>query len=184
MQSRADPESGSNGSDSLKSANSSLGAIYLGPRIIALDSLRLSSPSIRQNLAQWCDGAFGPAYTSRIRAMEIRDHPTGPRSPWQNGHVERLIGSIRRESLDHIIVFGEAHLVAVLKDYTSYYNEVRAYVSLEKDAPDFRRTQKIGRIAVVARSSVLGYSARPPVPLGLARRVLGGIGAPKLWPRP
>ena len=56
------------------------------------------------------DGAFGPAYTRRIRAMGIRDHPTAPRSPWQNGHVERLIGSIRRESLDHLIVFGEAHL--------------------------------------------------------------------------
>ena len=51
------------------------------------------------------DGAFGPAYTHRIRAMGIRDHPTAPRSPWQNGHVERLIGSIRRESLDHLVVF-------------------------------------------------------------------------------
>ena len=52
-----------------------------------------------------------------IRAMGIRDHPTAPRSPWQNGHVERLIGSIRRESLDHLIVFGEAHLRGVLKAY-------------------------------------------------------------------
>jgi transposase InsO family protein len=54
------------------------------------------------------DGAFGPAYTHRIRAMGIRDHPTAPHSPWQNGHVERLIGSIRRESLDHLVVFDEA----------------------------------------------------------------------------
>jgi transposase InsO family protein len=61
------------------------------------------------------DGVFGPVYTRRIRAMGIRDHPTAPRSPWQNGHVERLIGSIRRESLDHLIVFGEAHLHGVLK---------------------------------------------------------------------
>jgi len=52
------------------------------------------------------NGTFGPAYTRRIRAMRIRDHQTAPRSPWQNGHVERLIGSIRRESLDHLIVFG------------------------------------------------------------------------------
>ena len=95
------------------------------------------------------DGAFGPAYTRRIRAMEIRDHPTAPRSPWQNGHVERLIGSIRRESLDHLIVFGEAHLCAVLKAYASYYNEVRTHLSLEKDAPDFRGTQKIGSIAAI-----------------------------------
>ena len=66
------------------------------------------------------DGAFGPAYTRRIRAMGIRDHPTAPRSPWQNGHVERLIGSIRREALDHLIVFGEAHLRGVLRAYASY----------------------------------------------------------------
>jgi transposase InsO family protein len=56
------------------------------------------------------DGAFGPAYIRRIRAMRIRDHPTAPRSPWQNGNVERLIGSIRREALDHLIVFDEAQL--------------------------------------------------------------------------
>jgi transposase InsO family protein len=71
------------------------------------------------------DRAFGPAYTHRIRAIRIRDHPTAPRSPWQNGHVERLIGSIRRESLDHLIVFGETHLRHFLKAYASYYNEVR-----------------------------------------------------------
>jgi len=65
------------------------------------------------------DGAFGQAYTGRIRAMRIRDHPTAPRSPWQNGHVERLISSIRRESLDHLIVFDEAQLRRVLKNYAS-----------------------------------------------------------------
>ena len=95
------------------------------------------------------DRAFGPAYTRRIRAMEIRDHPTAPRSPWQNGYVERLIGSIRRESLDHLIVFGEAYLRDVLKANVSYYNEVRTHLSLDKDAPDFRRTQKIGPIAAI-----------------------------------
>jgi transposase InsO family protein len=58
-------------------------------------------------------------------SIRIRDHPTAPRSPWQNGHVERLIGSIRRESLDHLIVFGETHLRHFLKAYASYYNEVR-----------------------------------------------------------
>jgi len=65
------------------------------------------------------DGALGPAYTRRIRTMGIRDHPTAPRSPWQNGHVERLISSIRRESLDHLIVFDEAQLRRVLKNYAS-----------------------------------------------------------------
>ena len=65
------------------------------------------------------DGVFGPAYIRRIRAMQIRDHPTAPRSPWQNGHVERLIGSIRREAIDHLIVFDQAHLRRVLKKYAS-----------------------------------------------------------------
>ena len=95
------------------------------------------------------DGAFGSAYTHRIRAMGIRDHPTAPRSPWQNGHVERLIGSIRRESLDHLVVFDEAQLRRVLKSYASYYNQVRTHLSLGKNAPDFRRPQKTGRIAAI-----------------------------------
>ena len=76
-----------------------------------------------KHLIRHRDAAFGPAYTRRIRAMGIRDHPTAPRSPWQNGHVERLIGSIRRECLDHVVVFGEAHLRRVLKTYASYYNK-------------------------------------------------------------
>ena len=77
------------------------------------------------------DGAFGPAYTRRIRAMRIRDHPTPPCSPWQNGHVERLIGSIRHESLDHLIVFEEPQLRRVLKNYASYYSQIRTHFSLD-----------------------------------------------------
>jgi len=92
------------------------------------------------------DGAFGPAYTRRIHAMGIRDHPTAARSPWQNGHVERLIGSVRRECLDHVLVFGEAHLRRVLKSYAGYYNEVRTHLSLNKDAPNCRPTQIVGSI--------------------------------------
>jgi len=103
---------------------------------------RVSTPDDR-------DGAFGPAYIRRIRAMRIRDHPTAPRSPWQNGHVERLIGSIRREALDHLIVFDEAHLRRVLKKYASYYNQVRTQLSLEKDSPDFRLREKLGPIASI-----------------------------------
>ena len=98
-------------------------------------------------------GAFGPAYTHRIRGMQIRDHPTAPRSPWQNGHVERLIGSIRRECLDHLVVFDEAQLRRVLRNYASYYNQGRTHLSLDKNAPDFRRPQKLGPIAAI---SILG----------------------------
>jgi transposase InsO family protein len=79
----------------------------------------------RRHLIRDRDGAFGPAYTRRIRAMGIRDYPVGARSPWQNGHVERLIDSIRRECLDHVVVSGEAQLRRILKAYAAYYNEVR-----------------------------------------------------------
>ena len=81
--------------------------------------------------------------------MGIRDHPIAARSPWQNGHVERLIGSIRRESLDHLVVFGEAHLRRILKCYASYYNEVRTHLSLNKDAPSFRRARTIGTVVAL-----------------------------------
>jgi hypothetical protein len=71
------------------------------------------------------DRSYGSIVRRRLQAMGIRDHPTAPRSPWQNGHVERLIGSIRRECLDHIVVMGEASLRRTLKAYARYYNEVR-----------------------------------------------------------
>jgi transposase InsO family protein len=81
--------------------------------------------------------------------MGIHDHPIAPRSPWQNGHLERLIGSIRRECLDHLVVFGEADLRRVLKAYASYYNGIRTHLSLEKDAPLFRRRQTLGNIVSI-----------------------------------
>jgi len=95
------------------------------------------------------DRAFGLSYTYRIRAMGIRDHPTSQRSPWQNGYVERLIGSIRRESLDHLIAIDETQLRRVLKNYAFYYNQVRTHLSLDKNAPHFRRPQKLGHIASI-----------------------------------
>ncbi len=81
--------------------------------------------------------------------MGIRDHPTAPRSPWQKGHVERLIGAVRRECLDHVIVFSEAHLRRILKTYAAYYNEVRTHLSLNKQTPYFRRAQRIGDVAAL-----------------------------------
>src|ERR1700738_3811717 len=70
------------------------------------------------------DRIYGSVVTRRLRAMGIRDKPTAPASPWQNGFAERLIGSIRRECVDHIIVLGEMHLRRVLKSYADYYNPV------------------------------------------------------------
>jgi transposase InsO family protein len=93
------------------------------------------------------DASYGQAVTKRLSAMGIRDHPTAPRSPWQNGHAERLIGSIRRECLDCIVVFGEAHLRRILAAYTGYYNELRTHLSLSKDSPAYRPIHRYGRIA-------------------------------------
>jgi len=93
------------------------------------------------------DGSYGHAVTRRLAAMGIRDHPIAARSLWQNGHAERLIGSIRRECLDHIVVFGDAHLRRILAAYTGYYNELRTHLSLGKDSPGYRPFQRIGQIA-------------------------------------
>ena len=93
------------------------------------------------------DAAYGHAVTKRLAAMGIRDHPMAPRSPWQNGHAERLIGSIRRECLDHLVIFGEVHLRQILKAYADYYNNVRPHLSLGKDAPLVRPIQRFGNIA-------------------------------------
>ena len=95
------------------------------------------------------DTIYGNAVIRRLRAMGIRDRPTAPRSPWQNGYVERLIGSIRRECLDHVIVFGETHLRQILQAYLTYYNEARTHLSLGKDAPIHRPIQRFGRIISV-----------------------------------
>ena len=95
------------------------------------------------------DTSYGAAVTRRLRTMGIRDRPITPRSPWQNGHVERLIGSIRRECLDHVVVFGESHLRHLLARYCAYYNGARTHLALEKDSPLHRPVQAVGRIASV-----------------------------------
>ena len=93
------------------------------------------------------DAAYGGVYTKRLSAMGIRDHPTAPRSPWQNPYAERLIGSIRRESLDHLVVTGESHLRRTLSRYADYDNRARTHRSLSKDCPLNRPAQAIGTIS-------------------------------------
>jgi transposase InsO family protein len=92
------------------------------------------------------DGAYGAAFIRRLGAMGIRDRPTSARSPWQNGYVERLVGSVRRDCLDHVVVFGERHLRHLLGSYQKYYNEVRTHLSLQKDAPVRREVRRTGRV--------------------------------------
>ena len=91
------------------------------------------------------DRIYGNIVTRRLKVMGIRDRPIAAAPPWQNGYTERLIGSIRRECLDHVMVLGEAHLRRVLREYAHYYNTTRT--PLRKDAPLTRRIQRSGHIA-------------------------------------
>ena len=95
------------------------------------------------------DSAYGEIFKRRLRAMGIRDRPTAARCPWQNGYCERLIGSTRRECLDHVVIFGERHLRHVLHSYAHHYNGARTHLSLSKDSPVSRAVQTIGRIQAV-----------------------------------
>jgi putative transposase len=85
------------------------------------------------------DGIFGDQFRRRVHGLGIEELPTAPRSPWQNPFAERLVGSVRRECLDHVIVLGENHLHRILKSYFAYYHGSRTHLSLSKDAPDARQ---------------------------------------------
>jgi transposase InsO family protein len=99
------------------------------------------------------DRIYGTIVTRRLRSMGIRDKPTAPASPWQNGFAERLIGSIRRECVDHFVVLGEAHLRRILRVYARYYNNIRTHWSLAKDAPVPRAIQQTG---IITSRAILG----------------------------
>ncbi|MCK1725658.1 integrase core domain-containing protein [Bradyrhizobium sp. 142] len=92
------------------------------------------------------DQAYGAIFVRRVRSIGIRDRPTSFRSPWQNAYAERLIGSIRRECIDHVVVFGERHLRHVLLSYQDYYNDTRTHLSLNKDAPVPRGVEWAGNV--------------------------------------
>jgi len=112
------------------------------------------------------DRIYGSVVTRRLRAMGIRDKPTAPASPWQNGFAERLIGSIRRECLDHLIIWGEPHLRRILRSYGNYYNNMRTHRSLNKDAPISRPIQRTGAIS----SRPITRRTSPPLRPGLGFR--------------
>ena len=92
------------------------------------------------------DRVYGAAVIHRLRAMGIRDKPIASGSPWENGFAERLIGSIRRECVDHILVLGERHLRRTLQSYARYYNRSRVHRALNKDAPFHRAIERLGAI--------------------------------------
>ncbi|MGB8525625.1 MAG: integrase core domain-containing protein [Rhodoplanes sp.] len=81
--------------------------------------------------------------------MGIRDRPTSTRSPWQNPYTERLIGTLRRDCLDHVLIFGARHLRRILASYSCYYNDKRTHLSLNKDVPLGRAVQRHGAVVAV-----------------------------------
>ena len=98
----------------------------------------------------------GREFRRQAAALQIEEVPIAPRSLWQNPYAERVIGSIRRECLDHVIVLGENHLKRILSSYVRYYNETRTHLSLYKDAPDGRSTQPPEQGTVVELERVGG----------------------------
>jgi len=87
------------------------------------------------------DSVYGERFSRQTRMLDIREVVIAPRSPWQNAYAERVIGSIRRECLDHVVVIGERHLLRILSTYVAYYNCTRTHLSLAKDAPEPRNVQ-------------------------------------------
>ncbi len=119
------------------------------------------------------DRAYGHVFTSRVRAMGIRDRPISPRSPWQNGYAERLIGTLHRECLDRMLVFGESHLRRVLASHAAYYNQVHTRLALQKDAPLHRAVQRSGVYCRHFDLSRTASSIRPDVIFGTDRLTEG-----------
>src|SRR5205807_9081359 len=97
------------------------------------------------------DQVYGEQFRHRVKGMRIEEVLTAPHSPWQNPFAERLIGSIRRECLDHVLVLGESHLRRILARYFSYYHRARTHLALDKDAPDVRPVElpEAGRIVQI-----------------------------------
>ncbi len=106
------------------------------------------------------DGCYGDAFRQTVREMSIQEVLTAPRSTWQNGYVERLIESIRRECLDHVIVLNEASLRKILCSYFGYYERARTHLALGKDAPQSREVQPPECGAVVELPEVGGLHHR------------------------
>jgi len=97
------------------------------------------------------DGIYGQNFRDRVKHMGIDEVLIAFRSPWQSPYVERVVGSIRRECLDHVIVFGEEHLRRILVEYFGYYHEARAHLSLDRNSPDPRQVSATrGRVVAKA----------------------------------
>ena len=105
------------------------------------------------------DAIFGKDFRDQVRDMGIREVPSAPRSPWQRAYGERMIGSIRRECLDHVMVFHEGSLRRTLNSYFAYYHRSRTHLSLRKDSPEPRAIQppEMGSVVAVPQVGGLHY---------------------------
>jgi transposase InsO family protein len=106
------------------------------------------------------DSIFGADFTKEVGHLGIEEVPSAPRSPWQRAYIERVIGSIRRECIDHVIVFNAESLRRHMKSYVQYYHETRTHLALEKDTPASRSVQPPELGQVVALPQVGGLHHR------------------------
>jgi putative transposase len=106
------------------------------------------------------DGIYGDYFTKRIESMGIEQVPIAPRCPWQNPYCERVIGSIRRECLDRVIVLNEAHLKRILTDYFEYYHDSRPHLSLDRNSPTPREVEPPSQGKVISIRQVGGLHHR------------------------
>jgi transposase InsO family protein len=106
------------------------------------------------------DRIFGADFSQQVEDLSIEEVLSAPRAPWQRAYIERVIGSIRRECLDHVIVFHEASLYRYVKSFVDYYHESRTHLSLEKDTPGRRPVQMPSCGRVIALPQVGGLHHR------------------------
>ena len=106
----------------------------------------LHDAEIPKHLIRDRDSKFGNLFKQSVSNFGINEIVIAYRSPWQNGYVKRVIGSIRREFLDHVFVMNENHLRKLLKEYFHYYNYKRTHLGLRKDSPEYRPVHVIGKI--------------------------------------
>ena len=106
------------------------------------------------------DGIYGAKFRATVAAMGSEDVVIAPRSPWRNPYVERVIGSIRRECLNHVIILNEPHMRLILSAYLDYYHRSRTHLSLGKDCPEPRSERPPGSGKIVAFPQVGGFYHR------------------------
>jgi putative transposase len=106
------------------------------------------------------DRIFGDDFTKQVRDLGIQQVLSAPRSPWQRAYVERVIGTLRREFLDHMIIFDEASLYRHVKSFVTYYHRSRTHLSLDKDAPETRPVQAADAGRIVSIPQIGGLHHR------------------------